>query len=106
MNPGISLMMGTKPSSTCRPTSLGSVTPSIRLTEAYIASRYLLPHNFFEVASNETMTTCMAPVKNWRQEHYLTACLYSPRIREGSFSETGLPLNVVLGNPERVRAEK
>src|SRR5215207_430697 len=30
-------MMGIKPSCTCRRTSLGSVTPSIRLTAAYIA---------------------------------------------------------------------
>jgi hypothetical protein len=25
-------------------------------------------------------------------------CLYLPRIREGSFSETGLPTNPILGN--------
>ena len=25
-------------------------------------------------------------------------CLYSPRIREGFFSETGLPTNPILGN--------
>src|SRR5919107_6034402 len=28
----------------------------------------------------------------------LAACLYSPNSREGFFSETGLPLNIILGN--------
>jgi hypothetical protein len=31
-------------------------------------------------------------------------CLYSPRIREGFFSETGLPTNTILGNSEGMRA--
>src|SRR5215218_9148293 len=29
--------------------------------------------------------------------------LYSPDCREGSFSETGLPINSILGNPERIK---
>src|SRR5215217_2853305 len=30
-------------------------------------------------------------------------CLYSPRIREEPFSETGLPANHILGNPEGIK---
>ena len=33
-------------------------------------------------------------------------CLYSPRIQEGFFSETGLPTNTILGNSEDKRAWK
>src|SRR5918998_2989359 len=57
MNPGISLMRGTKPSSTSCPAFLGSVTPSYRRTATYIA--FALPPTYpvFSLISGLTLST-------------------------------------------------
>src|SRR5215216_3450879 len=62
----------------------------------------LLVQNVTSINTTNSNNRCALTHKNLRclrPELHGCRCLYSARIREGSFSETGLPVLIILGNP-------
>src|SRR5215216_46737 len=97
-------MLGTTICSTMWPSRSGGIPTPISYAAKLSRNRILLlllPCNPYEVAPPLTMTSDNKGVNTFLGAQQQTLIKLSfMRFREGSFSETGLPINDVLGNSE------
>src|SRR5215204_629834 len=97
-------MLGTTICSTMWPSRSGGIPTPISEPSKVTRNRILLlllPCNPYEVAPPLTMTSDNKGVNTFLGAQQQTLIKLSfMRFREGSFSETGLPINDVLGNSE------
>src|SRR5215218_5112160 len=97
-------MLGTTICSTMWPSRSGGIPTPISEPSQVTRNRLLLlllPCNPYEVAPPLTMTSDNKGVNTFLGAQQQTLIKLSfMRFREGSFSETGLPINDVLGNSE------